>query len=90
MTCDAYWDAAQELREKEVRELDNYFWIIRNDKEEDMCRAKQYLTEEDAWKAVIQKPFDQIDYKNKGWHAVKIDVKAFRNQLEKMQKSGYF
>lgn len=85
MTYDGYW----EIYEKKLEQLDNNFWMIRDQSGNDVTTPKRHFSEESAWKEVIRSPFDKSDYLRKGYHAVRIDVQQFERELAKMKNRGY-
>lgn len=88
-TYDAYWEMNEEAVERRQNELKNTFWIIRDANKKDIVKPKEYLTEEEAWKAVVDPPFSKEDYQKKGYCAVRIDVTKLKQEYETMQSRGY-
>lgn len=81
MTFDGYWEMHEEEAVKIASKLERKFWVIRDNNDNDVCRPKTYLKEEDAWKSVVKPPFNVNDYKQKGYYAVKIDVDVFKKDF---------
>ena len=63
-----------------------YFWVIRELTGQDITPGRIHATEGEAWSAVVRKPFTLADYKQKGYHAVKIDAQAARREIEALQR----
>ncbi|XWV26986.1 putative orfan [Tupanvirus soda lake] len=73
MPFNGYFVIAEKKSNLRKIRLEKTFWMIRDSSNTNITKPKTYETEEEAWKAVIVKPFNVSDYKSKGYYAIKIN-----------------